>query len=93
MMLCEFEKLIDGGISPEDYKIVELVYNYHPSISDKACIAKLYEEFGMRVIKDMVPTAERVRDLEMEKHKVILEIQLLNDKLKDIDDEYYNAIN
>ena len=46
----EFEKLINGSVSNEDYKIIELVYTYHPSIPEvngKGQIATLYQLGGM----------------------------------------------
>lgn len=30
----EFEERIKGSISDQNYKIIETVYNYHPSISE-----------------------------------------------------------
>ena len=63
----EFEKLINGSVSNEDYKIIELVYTYHPSIPEvngKGQIATLYQLGGIRLIKDMQATAIRGKQLE-----------------------------
>jgi hypothetical protein len=78
MMKNEFierVRQINGGIYPEftneDWEIIEKVYNYHPSINEvtgKDQIAYLYFHFGMRVIKDMYPTAEEAESLE---HKLL----------------------
>lgn len=54
-------------ISDSDYEIIEIVYTFHPSISEtrgKEQIALLYATFGMTVINDMLPHAIKVRELE-----------------------------
>lgn len=54
-------------ISSEDYKVIELVYTFHPAISEvrgKEQIALLYTTFGMTVINDMKPRALKARELE-----------------------------
>lgn len=58
---------IEPNISPVDYSIIETVYVYHPSINEvtgKYQIAYLYFHFGMRVIKDMLETAVKCKELE-----------------------------
>lgn len=78
MMKNEFierVRQINGGIYPEftseDWEIIEKVYTYHPSINEvtgKDQIAYLYFHYGMRVIKDMYPTAEEAEKLE---HRIL----------------------
>lgn len=67
MMKQEFEQLIGGKICDENYSIVEVVYATHPSISaenGKVEIANIYKlPGGMRIIKDMVPTAAQMAEL------------------------------
>lgn len=65
---CE---LITGAknftISDDDYKAIELVYAFHPAISEmrgKEQIAWIYVTLGMTVINDMKPRAIRARELE-----------------------------
>lgn len=57
----EFENLINSKISVADYRIVEIVYANHPSISEdngKKEIAAIYNlPGGMRIIRDMLPTS------------------------------------
>lgn len=65
----------------EDYAIVEFVYNWHPSIPDvggKDTIAALYELGGMRLIRDMVKTAEHAeqRDAEIQEIRKAVELAL-----------------
>ena len=67
MMQCEFEKLIGTEINSDDYRIVEYVYMFHPSIDPvhgKKQIAELYKIGGMAVIGDMVRTAKCAERLE-----------------------------
>ena len=50
--------------SPEEYKTIELVYTYHPSIGDKETIVKLWADFGNTIIEDMKPRAKAVMEAE-----------------------------
>ena len=63
----EFNERCKVGVTDTEYKKIEMVYTYHPSISEtegKNQIAMLVEMFGMRIIEDMLPTAEKARDYE-----------------------------
>lgn len=56
-------------ISNEDYPTIEMVYTYHPAISEtngKTQIAGIYMYGGMSVIRDMVPTAAKARRIEIQ---------------------------
>lgn len=55
------------SISDDDFKVIELVYTFHPAISEtrgKEQIALLYTTFGMTVINDMKPRALKAREIE-----------------------------
>lgn len=87
----EFNSLIEPKKTKrpndEDWKIIEFVYTFHPSISEtcgKAQIADLYKTFGMRIIKDMLQTAKRAKVMEGE----LSELRAKYDSLKDA----YNAL-
>ena len=89
MMKCEFEaKLselepIQRTVSDDDYKLIEYVYTFHPSISEtdgKRQVALLYHEFGLRVFKDMQATATANQVLE----SAIAELQKLLDEADDL---------
>jgi hypothetical protein len=57
MMKNEFEDHIGHAVSDEEYSTIEYVHTWHPAISEtegKAQIAKLYTDYGMTVIEDMV---------------------------------------
>lgn len=57
-------------ISQGDYAMIEQVYAHHPSITNgegKTDIAKIYRlNGGMRIIRDMLPTANRAEEIETE---------------------------
>lgn len=46
--------------SQEEYKAIELVYAYHPSIGDKKTIVKLWADFGNTIIEDMTPRVKAI---------------------------------
>lgn len=67
MMRQEFEQRIGSTISDKDYDLIELVYTWHPAISNadgKNQMASLYMNYGMTVIKDMVARSIAVCDLD-----------------------------
>lgn len=76
MTRTEFEHQVlevvkEGKIPPEptdeQYKLIEYVYTFHPSISEtdgKKQIAMLYVNFGMSIIQDMKPRAELMEKKE-----------------------------
>lgn len=67
MTLQEFyDRLSDKSekISIVNFDLINRVYNYHPSIDTKEDIVKAYELGGMTLIKDMLPRAEKIEELE-----------------------------
>lgn len=72
MTKAEFTELIsntDTVPNDKEYRIIEFVYTWHPSISEntqegKKQIASLYSEFGMRIIADMFPTAREAKIIQ-----------------------------
>lgn len=87
MTIQEFNERIEGTVNEKDYKIIEYVYNWHPSISDtkgKDEIAELYSKFGMRIIKDMVNTAEENESFFNEIQNINHEIEKLMQKKENI---------
>lgn len=58
-----------SAITDKEYSVIEKVYMFHPSISDKdgkLDIAKLYVDFGWAIIMDMLPRAELMAKKERE---------------------------
>ena len=63
----EFEKRIEQPVSDAEYRVIETVYQWHPSVkevSGKEEVAELYKSFGMAIFHDMLPRAEKNRELE-----------------------------
>lgn len=63
----EFRDLVGLEISDADYEIIEKVYNFHPAVNEvsgKKEVAELYKSYGIVVFHDMLPRAEKNRELE-----------------------------
>ena len=93
MMKSEFEERISATVTPEDYKLIEKVYTYHPIIPEvggKDKIAEIYKVGGMRLIRDMEDTANEAKMIEeaiMQKRR---EIAKLNEEFADLCRELNN---
>ena len=73
MMKAEFEALIGKSVTEGEYKDIEMVYTWHPAIKNttgKDQMALLYNNFGMGVIKGMVPVAKKMEGLDGEMTKL-----------------------
>lgn len=92
MMYNEFiNRLPEGARHPtnSEYKEIELVYASHPSISGSGHegqeqIARLYSEFGMRIIRDMTPTAKEAEQLRTELICAKNKVERITEKLKEL---------
>lgn len=65
----EFKTLTKRDFTDKEYETIETVYIFHPSISEtevagKKQIANLFDNFGFRIIADMLPTAVKAREYE-----------------------------
>jgi hypothetical protein len=89
MMKNEFEALVGKEVSEDDYRNIEYVYAFHPSISEvegKKQIAAIYQlPGGMRIIRDMLLTADQQARLEEEKAKMCGEIRRIEELIASID--------
>lgn len=62
MQKQEFEERIERTVTDEQYKVIEEVYMWHPSIrntSGKDEVAELYKSFGMTIFHDMLPRVKK----------------------------------
>lgn len=92
MMYNEFiNRLPEGARHPtnSEYKEIERVYASHPSISESGHegqeqIARLYSEFGMRIIRDMIPTAEKAERLRTELISAKNKVERITEELKEL---------
>lgn len=67
MQKHEFEERIERTVTDEQYKIIEAVYMWHPSIrntSGKDEVAELFKSFGMTIFHDMLPRAKKAQELD-----------------------------
>jgi len=81
MMKAEFEERINEEVSNVIWDTIHTVYQFHPSIDDaigKSQITMLYTQFGMTAIEDMLPRAQKIKELEQEKQSAQAEIAKLS---------------
>ena len=73
MTRSSFEYNINKTITDEEYKVIEFVAKYHPSIDrakEEKQLGELYKNYGMSLIKGMVFVANEVKKTE-EKIKLL----------------------
>lgn len=89
---CERAKINENSLSNEDYAVIETVYATHPAIGPvkgKDQIATIYNlPGGMRIIRDMVPTAQEAARIEDEMLGIAHQISELNTKMEEKRREY-----
>nr|DAP06899.1 MAG TPA: hypothetical protein [Caudoviricetes sp.] len=71
----------------QEYKAIEYVYTFHPSISEtegKKQVAYLYENFGMSIFKDMEARADYMRVKEWELQKAIAEVERIRKQMEKV---------
>ena len=69
MTKSEFEYLIHGSVTDEEYELIETIYMWHPAIrntSGKEEVAELYLSFGLVIFKDMYPRAMKLKEIDEE---------------------------
>lgn len=67
MMKNEFEELIGGSVTDEEYKLIEEVYMWHPALigpKAKATTAELYKQCGLVIFYDMYSRAMKMKELQ-----------------------------
>lgn len=85
MIKEEFRDLVGMEVSDEDYRIIETVYQFHPAVSEvsgKEEVAELYKSFGLSVFCDMLPRAERNRELEMQLRRAQAEADRIKQEME-----------
>lgn len=87
MLKEEFEKIIEQPVSDAEYKVIETVYQWHPSVkesSGKEEVAELYKSFGMAIFYDMLPRAERNHELENQLQHARAEVGRIKDEMEEL---------
>lgn len=71
MMKHEFEQRIGCEVSIDDYQKIETVYAFYPSRQQltKDKVAEMYQTFGMRIFDDLLPRAQKAKELDMQIHE------------------------
>lgn len=83
MMKQEFEALVGKTVPEAEYKVIEYVYTWHPSIKDtegKKQMEVLYSQFGMGIIKGMVPVAQKMEELDKEERELKRKMALIHER-------------
>lgn len=69
MLQSEFERLTDKPFTEDEFTKIHYVYCYYPGIMTHADIALIWAIGGIRLINDMMPTAQKIANAEQEMHK------------------------
>lgn len=83
MMKQEFEALVGKTVTEAEYKVIEYVYTWHPSIKGaegKKQMEVLYSQFGMGMIKGMVPVAQKMEELDKEERELKRNMALIHER-------------
>lgn len=87
MTRAEFEERINDQVTDSEYKIIEMVYTWHPAISDtngKDEIASIWKIGGMPLIKGMVEVAELTMKLDEEERKIKAQLEKIQNRKKEV---------
>lgn len=87
MQKHEFEERIGRTVTDEQYKVIEAVYMWHPSVwntSGKDEVAELYKSFGMTIFHDMLPRAQKARELDELLRKAQGEVQRIQEEIEEL---------
>lgn len=90
MMKHEFEDIIGQPVSDKEYGTIEYVYTWYPAISEtdgKVQIAKLYTDFGMPLIEDMVERAGKMEKLENELGVAKNQVTIIQNRIEELKGE------
>lgn len=80
MMKAEFEAMVGKSVTDEEYKVIEAVYTWHPAINNttgKEQMKTLYTQFGLGVIRGMLPVAEKMEKLDEERRKLLAQLETI----------------
>lgn len=87
MQKREFEEMIEQPVSDAEYRVIETVYQWHPSVkevSGKEEVAELYKSFGMAIFHDMLPRAEKNRELENKLRHAQAEVERIKAEMEEL---------
>lgn len=87
MQKREFEEMIEHPVSDAEYRVIETVYQWHPSVkevSGKEEVAELYKSFGMAIFHDMLPRAEKNHELENKLRHAQAEVERIKEEMEEL---------
>ncbi len=64
MLQSEFKRLTARPFTDTEFSTINYVYCYHPATNTHAAIAQLWTLGGIRLIRDMLPTAKKLEGIE-----------------------------
>ena len=64
MMKNEFEKIVGHEVSQEEYDVIETVYMSYPGELQKDTVAKMYNESGYILFRDLYKRAAEIKMFE-----------------------------
>lgn len=86
--MAELRKIGYGAnVSDDEYREIEYVYTWHPSICDvggKAQIAALYAHGGILVIRDMAARAKKAESMDGKMREIRRDIEGMQKQLEDM---------
>lgn len=80
-LVANYKELDHVNIDPEEYKIIEYVYTYHPSDPSKYQVAVLYGTMGFNFIKNMLDDAKKCEEQELLITKLKAKLEMEKDVL------------
>ena len=87
MQKQEFEERIERTVTDEQYKVIEEVYMWHPSMrntSGKDEVAELYKSFGMTIFHDMLPRTKKAHELDELLRNAQREVQRIQEEIEEL---------
>lgn len=75
------------AVTEEEYREIEHVYTFYPTISEicgKHQISQVYMAFGMAIIRDMTPRANKMMELEKLQQRLKGQLRDIEDHISDI---------
>lgn len=87
MQKREFEERIESKVTDEQYKIIEAVYMWHPSVrntSGEDEVAELFKSFGMTIFHDMLPRAKKAQELDEKLWVAQREVDRIVEEIKEL---------
>lgn len=70
MTKLEFEKILGNEVTQEEYDEIEMVYNFHPVISNTDGKNEIVALYKLGVISDLVARAEWAKEIDSEINRV-----------------------